>query len=123
MKLTSTKTRRIGKARHCLALVMLAIFGHAVALHLLHAHVLAAKAQSSSYAADVSTPHDAPAHESHSSEHCPACQLQHGFASLDTTPAVLCLDVTASAAPESAARSAAQRIAEGSASCRAPPAL
>ena len=119
----STRTRGLGKARRCLALVTLVLFGHAIALHLLHGHGLFAKAQSHASAAMVSTPHDAPAGEPHSGDHCPACQLQHGFAFLEATPAVLCLDATGPVGPELQALSAAQRIAEGLAPCRAPPAL
>jgi len=121
MKSRSHATQSLGRARRFLALVSLALFGHAVALHLLHGHIVAAKVSTPSHAVVLSTPHDAPTGETRSGEHCPACQLQHGFVFLDATPALVCLEGLASVGPELGKLSAARRIAEGSAPSRAPP--
>lgn len=123
MKARRTRTQSIDTARRCLAIVALLLFGHAVALHLLHADGRGAKQPSRSFAAAVSKPHDAPTRLPHTADDCPACQLQQGFAFLDATPTILSLEAAAPVAPELAALSAAQRVADESAPCRAPPAL
>jgi hypothetical protein len=116
------KAKDRGTARRCLALVMIALFAHAVVLDLLHRHALAAEPRPNSFVAGISTPHDMPSREPHSGDNCPACQLQHGFVFLKATPPALCVDVAASVEPDLTAPSAAHRIAEGSAPSRAPPA-
>jgi hypothetical protein len=123
MKRRRTTKKGLDTAQRCLAIVLLALFGHAVALDLLHGHASSATASAIHRAAEFSTPHDGPSNEPHSSDGCPACQLQHGFAFLDATPAILYLDGTAPVGLELAELCAAQRIAEDSAPCRAPPAL
>jgi hypothetical protein len=123
MKARGITTMGPGTARRYLAIVALLLFGHAVALHLLHADGRGAKQPTRSFVAVASKPHDAPARMPHTGDDCPACQLQQGFAFLDAAPAVLCLESTAPVTPEIAALSVAQRLAEGSAPSRAPPAL
>jgi hypothetical protein len=123
MKVKCFRTEGPGSARRCLAIVALLLFGHAVALHLLHADGRGSTHPSRSFAAAVSKPHDAPARVPHTADDCPACQLQQGFAFLDATPSVLCLEGAAPVEPEIAALCAAQRPADGSAPSRAPPVL
>ena len=123
MRVRTIGTKSHGTARRGLALVTLALFGHAVALHLLHGHSVASGARSHAVAAVVSTPHDVPAGETHSHDDCPACQLQHGFAFLGAAPAVLWPDGGAPIGLGLAEVAATHRLAERSAPSRAPPTL
>jgi hypothetical protein len=115
MKSRSHATQSLGRARRFLALVSLALFGHAVALHLLHGHDRRREGFDPFARGRALDPARRADGETRSGEHCPACQLQHGFVFLDATPALVCLEGLASVGPELGKLSAARRIAEGSA--------
>lgn len=122
MKATTTTSGGFGLSRRCLAIATLALFGHAVALHLLHGHGLFATLHAPSAAA-MSTPNEAPSGEPQSGENCPACQLQHGFVFLAASLETASLEATTRGVCELAPLGAAPRRAERSTSSRAPPAI
>jgi hypothetical protein len=116
-----TARARTGAGRFLLAVGTLMLFGHAVALHLVHGHERGVAPRSD--VAVVSTPCSCPADEHEQGTHCPACQLQHGFLFLAPSPALLRALPEPGAAPELEPEALYRRHAGNPTSGRAPPVL